>query len=386
MMGSVFGESSLQGAERGGRMVYVATDGDRPRRLGNARSPGNARRAANARRPGNPGRAGNVGPRTSSFGKIGPFVAAFAVASAAAAWLAGFNPASMVMASVPPAGDSLNFDDRFQPIPTRAPVNLSRRSLVQSWSSELELKLQHAKSELAQKLLAPDVSSEQQTAAIEEPKPAAASTSSIPLPRSRPTELRLEAQSDQATASIPAAPPERSMLQKLTDLIPTPKFSLASLGPDTGIYHDGPDLAALGYDKTAVYDISAHAVYLPGGLRLEAHSGMGSLMDDPEHVSERMVGATPPAVYDLKPRERLFHGVYALRMIPQDASATLGRSGLLTHSFMLGPTGQSNGCVSIRNYEGFLKAYKDGEFNRMVVVPSLNNATTPSQVAASQPS
>ena len=106
------------------------------------------------------------------------------------------------------------------------------------------------------------------------------------------------------------------------------------------MYHDGPDLAALGYDKqTAVYDISAHAVYLPSGIRLEAHSGMGSLMDDPEHVSERMVGATPPAVYDLKPRERLFHGVAALRMTPVDASATLGRSGLLTHSFMLGPTG-----------------------------------------------
>jgi hypothetical protein len=352
-------------------MVYVATDGDRPRR-----------RPGNAKRPGNAPRARNASPRLS-FGKVAPLVAAFAVASAAAAWVAGFNPASMVMASMPPAGDSLNFDDRFQPIPTRAPVNLSRRSLVQSWSSELELKLQHARTELAQKLLAPaDVSPDLQTATIE--KPAAASN--IPLPRSRPTEFRLEALGDPAPAVVAAAPPERSMLQKLSDLIPTPKFSLASLGPDTGMYRDGPDLAALGYEKTAVYDISAHAVYLPNGIRLEAHSGMGSLMDDPEHVSERMVGATPPAVYDLKPRERRFHGVYALRMIPQDASATLGRSGLLTHSFMLGPTGQSNGCVSIRNYDGFLRAYKDGEFNRLVVVPSFNNTPAPSQVAASQPS
>src|ERR1700761_1754614 len=192
MMGSVFGESLDQGAEHGGRMVYVATDGDRPRRLtlprspGNARGPGNARHPVHARRPGNAGRAGHDRPGSSSFGKIAPFVAAFALASAAAAWMAGFNPASMVMASVPPAGDSLNFDDRFQPIPTRAPVNLSQRSLVQSWSSELELKLQHARTELAHKLLTPDVSSEQQqTAAVEEPKPVAASTSSIPLPRSR---------------------------------------------------------------------------------------------------------------------------------------------------------------------------------------------------------
>ena len=82
---------------------------------------------------------------------------------------------------------------------------------------------------------------------------------------------------------------------------------------------DGPDLAALGYDNlTAVYDISARAVYMPNGAKLEAHSGFGNLMDDPGHVSERNVGATPPNVYDLTPRERLFHGVPALRMVPVD--------------------------------------------------------------------
>ena len=54
------------------------------------------------------------------------------------------------------------------------------------------------------------------------------------------------------------------------------------------MFGQGPDLAALGYDRqTAVYDISARAVYLPGGLSLEAHSGMGNLKDDPEHVQER---------------------------------------------------------------------------------------------------
>ncbi len=62
--------------------------------------------------------------------------------------------------------------------------------------------------------------------------------------------------------------------------------TLASLTPDGGLFRQGPDLASLGYDNvTAVYDISAHAVYLPNGLSLEAHSGMGSLKDDPEHVS-----------------------------------------------------------------------------------------------------
>ena len=66
---------------------------------------------------------------------------------------------------------------------------------------------------------------------------------------------------------------------------------------------------SLGYDSvTAVYDISARTVYMPDGSKLEAHSGFGSLMDDPAHVNERNVGATPPNAYDLKPREALFHG------------------------------------------------------------------------------
>jgi hypothetical protein len=41
---------------------------------------------------------------------------------------------------------------------------------------------------------------------------------------------------------------------------------------------------------------------------------------------------------------------------------------------MIGPNGDSNGCVSIRNYDRFLKAFNDGEVNRLVVVPSLSGA------------
>lgn len=175
------------------------------------------------------------------------------------------------------------------------------------------------------------------------------------------------------------------MLQKLSDLLPSPpKLTLASLTPNSGLFQRGPDLAALGYDnQTAVYDISAHAVYLPNRMRLEAHSGLGSLRDDPEHVDKRMAGATPPATYELKPREQLFHGVRALRMVPLDGSSTLGRAGLLVHSFMLGPEGDSNGCVSVREYERFRKAYDDGEITRLVVVPNLGAAQT-AQRATSQ--
>ncbi len=147
---------------------------------------------------------------------------------------------------------------------------------------------------------------------------------------------------------------------------------MASLGPDAGIVRSNVDLGALGYDRqTAVYDITGKMLYLPSGIGLEAHSGMGGLRDDPDHVSQRMLGATPPATYELKPREKLFHGVRALRMTPIEGSA-LGRVGLLTHPYMLGPDGDSNGCVSIKNYDRFLKAYDDGEIAKLAVVTSLD--------------
>jgi len=111
---------------------------------------------------------------------------------------------------------------------------------------------------------------------------------------------------------------------------------------------------------------------------------MGSLRDDPEHVSVPNAGATPPAVYQLKPREKLFHGVQVLRMIPAEGSDTSGRSGLLAHNFMMGPNGDSNGCVSIKDYDRFLKAFNDGEINRIVVVPSLKNGTLALQRSTSQ--
>ena len=173
------------------------------------------------------------------------------------------------------------------------------------------------------------------------------------------------------------------MFQKLADLVPL-RLTLASLTPGDGLFNERPNLGALGYDEfTAVYDISARAVYLPNGAKLEAHSGLGGLMDDPAHVGERNIGATPPNVYDLKPRERLFHGVAALRMTPVGENDTLGRSGLLVHSYMLGPNGDSNGCVSIKEYDRFLQAYMNGQIKRLVVVPSLNEGLSASRRSTS---
>ena len=119
---------------------------------------------------------------------------------------------------------------------------------------------------------------------------------------------------------------------------------------------------------TAVYDIAAQVVYLPNGKTLEAHSGLGDLRDDPSYIRTKMRGPTPPNTYDLSLREQLFHGVRALRLTPVDEDKMFGRAGMLAHTYMLGPEGDSNGCISFKDYEAFLQAYLRGDVDRLVVV------------------
>jgi len=292
-------------------------------------------------------------------------VAALALALGAAAWLTSESSAMQT------PSDILSFEDRFLPTAVTQSFHAEKalQSLDQMALARFEARLRDAKGLLSERLLSSDWRGALDARSGTEPAQPSVATD-IPLPRSRPAAADIQVAMDE-----PAPPPRaenRSMLQRLSEMMPA-KLTLASLTP----FKRGPDLAALGYDsQTAVYDISAHAVYLPSGLALEAHSGMGALKDDIEHVDQHMVGATPPATYDLKPRERLFHGVKALRMIPVEGSSIFGRAGLLTHSYMLGPDGDSNGCVSIRDYERFRKAYEDGEIARLVVVPSLSTVQT----------
>jgi hypothetical protein len=151
---------------------------------------------------------------------------------------------------------------------------------------------------------------------------------SVPLPASRPSPLRLLAgrEVEKAKAAILAVTAEKpSIVEKLWGK-PQPKPSLLAFASASADFGDvtlpGPAKAspmgnAAPYDRdTAVYDISARTVYLPDGTRLEAHSGLGAKLDDPRYVHVKMHGATPPHVYDLSPREALFHGVPALRMKP----------------------------------------------------------------------
>ncbi len=59
-----------------------------------------------------------------------------------------------------------------------------------------------------------------------------------------------------------------------------------------------------------------------------------------------------------------------------------GRAGILAHSYMLGPNGQSNGCVSFSNYPEFLNAFLKGEVTRLAVVERLESP--PGKLATGQ--
>lgn len=206
-----------------------------------------------------------------------------------------------------------------------------------------------------------------------------------PLPTPRPPDLQARASRGGVRApgrpfaqrngsgAIPtAAPDDRTFLQRFFGLGRPSESVLAYATPEEGVLGGAPNLGSgsmMPFDRwTAVYDIAAHTVTLPNGTKLEAHSGLGALLDDPRHVSARNRGATPPHVYDLQPREQLFHGVRALRLNPVGGGGVFGRTGLLAHTYMLGPNGDSNGCVSFRNYDAFLRAYQNGEIKRLVVV------------------
>jgi hypothetical protein len=181
---------------------------------------------------------------------------------------------------------------------------------------------------------------------------------------------------DKATVLALISNNKNSLFYKLFGKPKAETTTLAYAAADGGIASDTPTILFDGmpkYDQyTAVYDITARKVYMPDGTELEAHSGLGSRMDDPRNVHVRMHGSTPPHVYDLTMREALFHGTEAIRMTPVGGSGRIyGRAGILAHPYLLGPRGDSNGCVSFKDYDTFLQAFKKGHIKRMVVVERL---------------
>lgn len=213
---------------------------------------------------------------------------------------------------------------------------------------------------------------------------------SVPLPRQR------------VASADPRTVARGSLAQAAPKKQAEPRFQLASASDSLPLSYAPTDIAKgspvsdaalkdlapkasksveLDPRRTAVYDITSQTVYLPNGRRLEAHSGLGAHMDNPRSVHLRMNGPTPPNVYDLKMREAPFHGVRAIRLVPTDRSKMYGRDGILAHSYLLGPSGASNGCVSFKDYNAFLEAYERGEFDRLVVVERFANPPGPRTAA-----
>jgi hypothetical protein len=234
-------------------------------------------------------------------------------------------------------------------------------------------------------------------------KQASELATSVPLPPPPPSPQRFDrphiqakyelgrpraqhaARQDAAATAASAAPDNRNIFQKFFDMLQQPSGPvLAYARPEDGsissvpAYNNSISLPAA-ESRTAVYDIEAHTVYMPNGDRLEAHSGLGNRLDDPNHVNEKGRGATPPHVYDLVLRGQLFHGVQALRLNPVGSGNMFGRTGILAHSYMLDRNGGSNGCVSFKDYPMFLQAFSRGEVKRLVVVAHLG--ATPSRAA-----
>jgi hypothetical protein len=214
----------------------------------------------------------------------------------------------------------------------------------------------------------------------------------VPLPAPRPTQLASLQAGPEASTPAPFKPKamvedkatvlalissnKNSLFNRLFGRQKQEGPALAYASTDGGISGDTQTILFDGmpkYDQyTAVYDIAARTVYLPDGTELEAHSGLGKRMDDAWNVHIKMHGATPPHVYNLTMREALFHGVEAIRMTPIGGPDRIfGRTGILAHTYMLGPRGDSNGCVSFKNYSAFLQAFKRGHVKRMVVVAKL---------------
>jgi hypothetical protein len=199
----------------------------------------------------------------------------------------------------------------------------------------------------------------------------------IPLPLPRPDSIARE--NVVRTTPVVAEP-------QLAALPPQPQSKPGELGIFDRLFAD-PDRAAKALlaanPNAALYDINKRVVYLPDGEKLEAHSGYGQYMDDAESMHRKDVGVTPPNVYAVSFREKPFHGVRALRMKPVGGGNMFGRDGILAHSYLLGEAGASNGCISVRDYEKFLKAYEDGKFNQIIVLRSADEPG-PSQVASTQ--
>ena len=121
-------------------------------------------------------------------------------------------------------------------------------------------------------------------------------------------------------------------------------------------------------------NLGAHRLSVPTANSSRRIRGCGDQMDDPRHVN----GQDARGVR--RRTSRSDHAGIAFsrrRGDPAQPASTktemFGRDGILAHTYMLGPNGQSNGCVSFKNYAAFLRAFQTGDIDRLVVVAELGD-------------
>jgi hypothetical protein len=301
---------------------------------------------------------------------------------------ASLEQQSLVIPAPENVANSLMFNERFA---ASAPQGELPRSIASQPVETTKLAEASPPAEAQKVVQAPKL--------VETPKPkvsAPATKLALNIPASAPKEVEPKIADDKAAKASSGSPvrdmaqrakaavmsiasnDKQTMVEKLWGKQPASGGFLAYASADASVTGSIIDTrsqnpmmgGAPPYDRqTAVYDIAAQTVYLPDGTRLEAHSGLGSKMDDVRYSHVRMQGVTPPHIYELKPRETLFHGVPALRLTPLGGEEKIhGRDGLLAHTYMLGPSGQSNGCVSFKDYYAFLDAYKNKGIRRLAVL------------------
>lgn len=305
-----------------------------------------ARKAPNARVAQQPAPAysGLLDPALSG-GKGASFIQGAPVRSA---FQPAAQPPSSTLAAVAPAEPAL-------PLPPQPPVTLAEKTAPMPVPRPLDLLPKADPQQLQPQQLQPRIA---QPSPSRRNRTAAAA---VPSPEDNRNFFQklfgVQNQAEPAGTALAYAAPQDDIVDR---------GRITRLSPSVGT---PPRTAEAG---TAIYDIAAKMVHMPNGERLEAHSGLGEMMDDVRYAHVRMKGVTPPHTYTLTEREALFHGVRAIRLNPVGGSGAIhGRAGLLAHTYLLGPRGDSNGCISFKDYDRFLQAFLRGEVKRITVVASL---------------
>lgn len=208
--------------------------------------------------------------------------------------------------------------------------------------------------------------------------------STVPLPMANPLFAGRVMSGDEPedTLTLAPRPPRKPEMEAQLAALPPPMEEDDIGEPETPPAATEAPAAELRYptaeDRFAIYDIRARKLYLPNGKKLEAHSGYGDKFDDVRYVHVKMLGPTPPNRYKLRMREALFHGTEAVRMTPVGDGKMYGRTGFLLHPYLLGPRGDSNGCISLADYDAFLASFKKGHIDEVIVVEAMPDSAKPS--------